>query len=111
VTARRVDANQRAIVAALRDVGASVEHLHTLGEGAPDLLVGFRGVNTLLEVKDGSKPPSRRRLTPDEATWHAAWRGQVTVVETIDEALAAIGAVPQNATECTTQPTISHRIR
>ena len=91
-TAARVDANQPAIVAALRNVGATVQPLHMVGKGCPDLLVGYRGVNYLLEVKDGSQPPSRRRLTADELNWHGYWGGQVAIVENEDEALLAIGA-------------------
>ena len=93
--ARKVDTNQAAIVAALRQVGAEVQPLHTLGGGVPDLLVAFRGANYLLEVKDGDKSPSKQALTPDEAAWHARWlrKGQVAIVKTIDEALRAIGAL------------------
>lgn len=90
---RRIDDNQPAIVAALRAVGATVQSLATVGKGCPDLLVSYRGVNHLLEVKDGAKPPSRRQLTPDEARWHQQWRGPVAVVTSEAEALAAIGAV------------------
>ena len=92
MTRARVDDNQTAIVAALRQVGATVQILSAVGRGCPDLLAGFRGVNTLLEVKDAAKPPSARTLTPDEREWHDQWRGQVCVVQTADEALAAIGA-------------------
>jgi hypothetical protein len=62
-----------------------------VGRGCPDLLVGHRGRNVLLEVKDGSKPESRRRLTPDEQTWQSAWAGQVQTVETVEQALGALG--------------------
>jgi hypothetical protein len=48
-------------------------------------------VNLLLEVKDGSKPPSARKLTPDEAEWHSAWRGQVVTVKSVAEALGVLG--------------------
>lgn len=89
--AAKVDANQGEIVNALRSIGASVEPLHQIGGGCPDLLVGFRGVNFLLEVKDGSKPRSHRIITPAESAWHAAWAGQVAIVVNIDQALAAIG--------------------
>lgn len=65
--AARVDANQAAIAEALRSCGATVQLIHTVGKGCPDLLVGFGGINLLLEVKDGSKPPSKRKLTPDES--------------------------------------------
>ena len=86
--AAKVDANQAAIVAVLRQVGASVQPLHAVGGGVPDLLVGYRGRNWLVEVKDGEKPASARKLTPDQAEWHAAWRGQVAVLKSDEEALA-----------------------
>jgi len=85
------DGNEAAIIAALRAVGASVTQLD--GVGVPDLVVGWRGKTHLLEVKDGGKPPSHRRLTPAQREWHAAWRGgSLVVVADIDAALAAIGA-------------------
>jgi hypothetical protein len=90
--ARQVDANQAAVVDALRRVGALVQHLHTVGGGCPDLLVGFRGKLLLLEVKDGRKPPSERRLNDAEAEWHRRWAGYpvATVTSPLD-ALKAIG--------------------
>ena len=89
--AARVVANQSDIVEALRVVGCTVQPLHAVGQGVPDLLVGFRGQNLLIEVKDGSKPPSRRRKTEDQVIWHDAWRGQVAVVRNVQEALEAVG--------------------
>ena len=44
----------------------------------------------LVEVKDGRKPPSARRLTPEQEAWHAAWPGDVYVVTSVTEALAVI---------------------
>lgn len=97
--AARTDTGQAEIVAALRAVGCTVAVTSDVGGGFPDLVVGLanRGegperLNLLLEIKDGSKPPSARRLTPAEQAWHAAWRGQVAVVASVDEALAAVGA-------------------
>lgn len=88
--AARIDANQSLIIGALLRCGASVQTLAAVGQGVPDLLVGFRGRNLLLEVKDGTKPPSARKLTPDQVEWHGAWKGQVIVVESVEQALAAI---------------------
>jgi hypothetical protein len=90
MSAKRVDANQSLIVRELRAVGATVQSLADLGKGAPDLLVGWRGKNWLIEIKDWKQPPSKRRLTPDEKKWHQTWNGQVNVVETFDEALKII---------------------
>ncbi|WP_116082067.1 hypothetical protein [Tropicimonas sp. IMCC34011] len=89
--AAKVDSNQSRIVAALRKIGASVQPLHAVGGGCPDLLVGFRGLNRVIEVKDGDKPPSARKLTPDQVEWHGAWRGQVDVAKDEDEAFAILG--------------------
>ena len=86
----RTDQNQQEIVNALRKVGCSVGITSTLGNGYPDLDIGFRNRNLKLEVKDGSKPPSERQLTPDQQKWHNEWRGQVAVVESIEQALKVI---------------------
>lgn len=90
--AAKVDDNQRAVVAALRGVGATVMHLHRVGMGCPDLCVGWRGVNYLIEVKDGGKAPSAQKLTLMQEEWHGAWKGQAIVVNSPEAALEAIGA-------------------
>ena len=91
--AAAVDANQSAIVAALRKAGCTVQPLHSVGQGCPDLLVGRLGVNYLIEVKDGSKPPSARKLTSHQVEWHGGWNGRVAIAETIGAALDAVGIV------------------
>jgi hypothetical protein len=48
----------------------------------------------LLEVKDGSKPPSAQKLTPQQEIWHRDWRGHRCGCEYSPEAaLAAIGVI------------------
>lgn len=94
--AARIDANQQLIVHALRQAGASVHSLASEGSGCPDILVGFRQRNYLLEIKDGNKPPSARALTADEKEWHAGWHGQVAVVESVEEALTVVGIIRGN---------------
>ncbi len=89
----RKDANHNEIAAAFCSVGASVLDLSAVGTGCPDLAVGYHGTNYLVEVKDGKKPPSARKLTPDQKEFFAAWRGQKCVVQNVDEALEAIGAM------------------
>lgn len=86
----RIDANQPAIVKALRLAGATVLHLHSVGQGCPDLCVGWKRRNFLLEIKDPTKPLNQRRLSEDEMAVHMAWQGQVAVVESAEEALALI---------------------
>lgn len=90
----KVDGNHGEIRAVLRDLGAKVQDLSAVGRGVPDLLVMYRGRVELLEVKDGSKPPSARRLTPDEDRWHKAAHARgvtVHVVTSVDDALRVFG--------------------
>lgn len=92
--AAKVDANQAEIVAALRKCGVCVQLLHAVGNGCPDLICGLAsGENVFLEIKDGKKPPSARKLTPDQVDWHAAWKGRVVIVTSIEEALQACGVM------------------
>ena len=90
--ASAVDSNQAEIVAALRKVGCSVQSLASVGNGCPDLAVGYRGRNLFFEVKDGRKVPSKRKLTPLEAEWHAAWRGEVFTVLCREDAFRVLEA-------------------
>lgn len=91
-TAARVDANQPEIVDMLRKIpGCTVQPLHQVGKGCPDLLIGWMGDNYLIELKDGDKPPSKRKLTKDEKRWHHKWAGQVHVANDFDECLAVLG--------------------
>ena len=83
--AAKIDANQPDLVRQIRGLGASVLHTHTLGCGAQDIVVGFRGINYLFEIKDPNKPQSARKLTPDEEKFHMSWRGSIYIIETIDD--------------------------
>lgn len=94
------DRNHRPITRALQRCGASVQELHAVGGGVPDLLVGYRGRTLLLEVKNPDTRYGQEKNDNSCGTlqrqedWRAAWRGSpVVVVRSIDEALLAIGAV------------------
>ena len=98
--AARVDSTQAAIVEALRAAGASVIVLSSVGQGCPDILCGYNPglsieldgdvipieLNILMEIKSDTG-----KLTPDQVEWHAAWRGQVAIVRSVEEALQVIG--------------------
>ena len=88
--AAKTDRNQQEIVKAFRQIGATVQVLSAVGHGCPDILVGWRGRNFLVEVKDGEKPPSARRLTADQAAWHDTWGGQVMVADSIEDAVTRV---------------------
>lgn len=89
--AARKDANQFHIVQALRGIGAKVHILD--GKGIGDLLVGFRGELSILECKDGSLVPSRKKLRKTQEDFFRGWAGyRIYKVESIEEALMVIGA-------------------
>jgi hypothetical protein len=85
--AARVDDNQGDIVAALRKMGCSVQPLHMVGAGCPDILVGYDGLNLALEIKDGEKVPSAQTLTDAQEIWHNSWMGQAEVVNSPEQAV------------------------
>jgi hypothetical protein len=82
--AGKKDLNQAAIVAALRAIGCEVLILNQ--EGVPDLLVGHRRKNWLLEVKT-----ARGHLTEPQKRFFGRWCGQATVVRSVPEALLVFG--------------------
>lgn len=98
VMAKRVDGNQAEIVRALRGIGASVVCTHTLGQGMTDLVVDYHGRTCLMEIKDPLQPPSKRRLTPAQAEFHAAWTGPIYTVETPEEAVLCVTRLAKHTT-------------
>jgi hypothetical protein len=82
---------------ALRAAAMKPHSTASLGGGFPDLVVGFRGINVMLEIKDGSKVLSAQSLTADEKTFHATWPGQVSVVSSAEEAISAVVAEAKKA--------------
>lgn len=91
----KVDSNQPEIVAALRKAGCYVLHLHQL-KNAFDLLVFWRGHVWCVEVKDGGKPPSKRKLTEGEQECKKSMEAvgvKYHIVESVDQALILVGAI------------------
>lgn len=89
----KVDTNHRAIVVAMRQMGASVLDTHDLGKGAPDVIVGACGINVLVEIKNGDLPPSKQTLTEDEQIFHDSWRGQIVIIRSVAEAIHFINGI------------------
>lgn len=87
---RRVDSNQSLIVSTFRKLGCSVVHLHQIGKGCPDILVGLQSanygkLNILVEIKDGAKPQSKQKLTPDQVVFHNDWQGLIVIVNCVQD--------------------------
>jgi hypothetical protein len=115
----RKDDNQDEMRDAAHELGATTLTIHQLGDGAPDIIIGtegltivgrlgvheeafidlasklgyriYTGANIMVEIKDGAKPPGKRRLTPDEEKWHESWRGQKTIWARIDQVVKGLG--------------------
>ena len=97
-TAAKVDANQPEIVSQLRDIpGCTVWITSMVGHGGPDFVIGWMGVNYLIELKDGDKVPSKRKLTKDEKKFHAQWAGQIDKAESFEDCLRIIGVSTESA--------------
>jgi len=84
--AARVDKNQAEIVKVLRDAGAYVWII-----GLPvDLLVGYKNLTFLVEIKDGSK----KRLTALQDEFFQKWvGGTLARIDSPEAALRMIGVV------------------
>ena len=84
--AKRVDANQEAIVQVLRDAGAYVWIISL----PVDLLVGYKSQTFLIEIKRTAKS----RLTPLQADFFESWCGGTLVrIDSPDAALRMIGVL------------------
>lgn len=93
--AHRLDSNHKDVVDVLERAGCRVLSLAGLGNGVPDVLVRKGTWMALVEIKDGNKPPSKQRLTPDEVDFHANW--PVTTVISPADALDKLGLCDVNA--------------
>jgi hypothetical protein len=83
---KRVDGNHADIMTTFRALGCSVQSIASVGRGCPDLLVGRDGWTVPVEVKDGAKPPSARKLTEDEEIWRANWKGSYALIASPEQA-------------------------
>jgi len=84
--AKRTDANQEAIVKALRDAGAYVWVISL----PVDLLVGYKGHSFLVEIKTDA----RKRLTALQADFFENWSGSTLArVDSPEAALRMIGVL------------------
>ena len=87
--AKRVDNNQKEIIDALEKIECTVSDTSGAGHGFPDLVVGYRNRNYLLEIKNESRK-NQKNLTPAQQIFHETWRGQVDIVTNADEAIQAV---------------------
>ena len=79
----------------MRRHGASVGITSSTGQGFVDVVVGFCGINRLVEIKDGEKQRSSRKLTKDEREFHMKWGGSAAVIDNTAEALDLLIAMAE----------------
>lgn len=91
--AARVDANQPEIVKAFRDLGWSVLIISQL-KNCCDIVVAKEGCTLLVEIKDGSKPPSKQKLTDGESKFLSTWKGEWHIVKSIDDVVKINSELP-----------------
>ena len=80
------------IIKAIETKGGTVIEVSRLRRGMPSLLVGFRGTNSLLFIKDGTQSAQRRHMTDAELNFQTFWRGRVRIANSVAEALNLVGA-------------------
>lgn len=86
----RQDANHHEIADAFRKLGCSFLSMSALGDGAPDGLVGWGGICIPIEIKDGNKPPSARKLTDAQEEFHQKWTGGMRLVDGMEAVLETV---------------------
>lgn len=88
----RKDGTHDTIVRELRQCGATVLLTHQLGGDAPDLVVGYRGVTALVEVKPPGTLAHKDRVARQQA-YLAGWAGGPAFVATCtQDVLDVLGA-------------------
>ena len=93
--AAKVDSNHCDIVQAFLRLGCSVQDLHRVGGGCPDLLVGIAGrVNILVEIKQPAKRKARQGgLQDNQVEFMKSWRGwPIAVVYSVDDVVQLVNA-------------------
>jgi hypothetical protein len=82
--AARKDANHNEITDCFVSLGWSVLDISQL-KNACDAFVAKDSCTIAIEIKDGSKPPSQRKLSSGEEKFRGNWKGNWALVESIED--------------------------
>jgi Holliday junction resolvase len=85
--AAKVDDNQSDIVRLFRKLGWRVLIISQL-KNCCDIIVSKAGRTIAVEIKDGKKPPSDRKLSDGEVEFRDNWQGEYALVICDDDVLA-----------------------
>jgi len=84
---KRVDENQSQIIHTFIALGASVLNLSRVGEGCPDILIGYKKHSVLCEIKRNDKAP----YTESQVKFMQNWRGgAISRIDSVDAAIRLI---------------------
>lgn len=82
---------QIAELKAMNQKGVKIgEMAAALGLTYNKLYQNMRLLGMVKEIKDGSKPPSRRKLTPAEEKFHDLWTGRVDICNSFEEVIKVL---------------------
>lgn len=95
--ARRVDSNHADIKGSFERLGCSVFDTSRVPKFT-DLVVGFMGVNVIVEVK-----AEKGKLTDDQIDLRDTWKGWREEARNTDDVIRIVFAMRKRAMECTTQ--------
>ena len=90
--ASKVDANHGEIIAAFRKLGCSVLDISQL-KNCGDAVVATSYRTAIVEIKDGRKPPSARKLTAGEQKFRDEWKGLYCVIESVEDVINLVKAM------------------
>src|SRR5687768_5599440 len=83
----RIDQNQKDIIEVFRNKGAGVHVMHTVKSGFPDLVVCYRGVILLVEVKtpNGTFTASQQKWLAENGEYTNVVRTNADAKKLLDE--------------------------
>lgn len=84
--AARTDDNQSDIVKSFRGLGWYVLIISQL-KNCCDIIVCKNGRTIAVEIKDGAKTISKRKLTEGEQKFREDWQGEYALIESVDDVI------------------------
>ena len=84
--AAKKDANHNEVTDAFTSLGYSVLDISQL-KNCCDAIVAKAGKTIAIEIKDGSKPPSQRKLSEGEIKFRDNWLGRWALIESVEDVL------------------------
>ena len=82
----RADTNQFEIIGYIQTIPGVSYKITSQTDNFVDLVVGWRGVNYLWEIKT-----LKGKLSKSQKQFHQSWSGTITVIRTIDDVNRALG--------------------